>query len=339
MKNPLDVALFLLNENPQPMWIFRIADLQIVNVNQAAIDLYRYSKQEFLAKTIHDLRSAEYPLEKDFEKIVNNHQINRKDVMHQDAEGKLLAVHIVTYPLIYHEEECRLVIVNNLQQIIDLKNKITSVELESSVNRNRYDIILNSTADIVWDWNLSDDSVSWNASFYAELGYPNDKSVNSGAFWKSKIHPEDRDRVFESIQAVIASKQNTWSNEYRFLTQDGSYKYFIDRGVLLYDGFNNVYRMIGTMHDVTQVTNYINKIETQNKQLRRIAFLQSHVVRAPLSRILGAVNLIEENILNEEEKVMFMKSIVDSSKELDQVIHEIIELTDSVDISKDALTS
>ncbi|MFK5073451.1 hypothetical protein ACI4BE_28395, partial [Klebsiella pneumoniae] len=38
---------------------------------------------------------------------------------------------------------------------------------------------------------------------------------------------------------------------------------------------------------------YVNYIEAQNEKLRNIAWTQSHIVRAPLARILGIINFIE----------------------------------------------
>lgn len=46
----------LFERNPNPMWIYRISNLEFVKVNHATIDLYGYSKDEFFAMTIKDIR-------------------------------------------------------------------------------------------------------------------------------------------------------------------------------------------------------------------------------------------------------------------------------------------
>jgi hypothetical protein len=53
--------------------------------------------------------------------------------------------------------------------------------------------------------------------------------------------------------------------------------------------------------NVTERLHHQKTIEIQNKKLRDIAWTQSHVVRAPISRILGIINLLEgqENSLEE----------------------------------------
>ena len=49
--------LFL--ENPQPMWVFDLEDLRFLEVNAAAIEHYGYSREEFLAMRVTDIRPAD----------------------------------------------------------------------------------------------------------------------------------------------------------------------------------------------------------------------------------------------------------------------------------------
>ena len=49
----------LLEKNPLPMWVYDHESLRFLAVNDAAIAHYGYSKDEFLAMTILDIRPAE----------------------------------------------------------------------------------------------------------------------------------------------------------------------------------------------------------------------------------------------------------------------------------------
>ncbi|WP_162418073.1 PAS domain S-box protein [Cyclobacterium roseum] len=77
-------------------------------------------------------------------------------------------------------------------------------------------------------------------------------------------------------------------------------------------------------NDVTLKKAYIETIEQQNKRLKDIAWVQSHVVRAPLARLMGLVNLlgIELKDLSEEKKEL-LDHILFSADELDEVIKDI----------------
>jgi FixJ family two-component response regulator len=70
---------------------------------------------------------------------------------------------------------------------------------------------------------------------------------------------------------------------------------------------------------------YVRHIEVQNKKLRDIAWTQSHVVRAPLSRILGVINMIEDQKDDLEDLMFWLKQLRVSSNEMDDIVRKIIE--------------
>jgi PAS domain S-box-containing protein len=80
--------------------------------------------------------------------------------------------------------------------------------------------------------------------------------------------------------------------------------------------------------DITERLNYIKAIEAQNEKLREISWIQSHVVRAPLARILGLIPLInglKEG--NDEDRKRMLDYIFLSANELDDVIKSITDKT------------
>jgi len=51
------LSLFILN--PEPMWVYDLETLRILDVNEAATRRYGYLRHEFLALTVKDLRPPE----------------------------------------------------------------------------------------------------------------------------------------------------------------------------------------------------------------------------------------------------------------------------------------
>ncbi|EIZ86817.1 PAS sensor protein [Methylobacterium sp. GXF4] len=115
----------------------------------------------------------------------------------------------------------------------------------------RYRMASRATNDAIWDWNLASDHIRWNEAVQTLFGYAADEVGPSGAWWKSHIHPDDRERVKTSIYAVIDDSTEHWSDEYRFLRADGSYAYILDRGYVIRDAQGHAVRMIGAMLDIT----------------------------------------------------------------------------------------
>ena len=56
---PSDRYRSLFTQNPEPMWIYDTQTLRVLDVNDAATQVYGYTRDEFLQLTIRDLRPAE----------------------------------------------------------------------------------------------------------------------------------------------------------------------------------------------------------------------------------------------------------------------------------------
>lgn len=84
-------------------------------------------------------------------------------------------------------------------------------------------------------------------------------------------------------------------------------------------------------NDITQALNYKEKIESQNEILKEIAWIQSHIVRAPLARLMALVNLIIQDVVDDKEKKEFISHIHTSALELDEVIKVINDKTNQLE--------
>jgi len=84
--------------------------------------------------------------------------------------------------------------------------------------------------------------------------------------------------------------------------------------------------------DVTAQFEHALAIENQNAKLRDIAFMQSHIVRAPLARIMGLMSLIlpGPNVVTQDKKLFEFLDI--SVKELDDVIRAIVSTSEETEL-------
>lgn len=118
-------------------------------------------------------------------------------------------------------------------------------------NYERYHSLVNATNDTVWDWDLRSDEVSWNDGIFTVFGHEMAGMLTTEEWHFQNIHPADQDRVVKNIQASIVAGMEHWTEEYRYLCHDGTYKSVYDRGYILLDEYRKPYRMIGVMMDVT----------------------------------------------------------------------------------------
>jgi len=86
-------------------------------------------------------------------------------------------------------------------------------------------------------------------------------------------------------------------------------------------------------NDITERLNYIRAVEKQNEKLKEISWMQSHVVRAPLAKIIGLVPLINDADETITERQRMLAYLLLAANELDDVIRTISEKTNTIEIN------
>ena len=106
-------SLFL--RNPEPMWIYDVKTLRVLDVNQAAVERYGYSRDEFLGLTIEDLRPDE-DIPKFREMTRDLPSFDRTGPWrHRLRNGEVIQVLITSHTVTYAGQAARLVLAENLK--------------------------------------------------------------------------------------------------------------------------------------------------------------------------------------------------------------------------------
>lgn len=104
----------------------------------------------------------------------------------------------------------------------------------------------------LWDWDLNNNKVFFSNQWKKMLGYKEDDIGNELSEWEKRIHPDDKEKVYEDLNKHIEGKTDTYLNEHRVLCKDNSYKWVMDRGkVIEKDNNGKAKRAIGTHMDIT----------------------------------------------------------------------------------------
>jgi len=106
---------YLFESNPQPMWIYDIKSLSFIEINNAAIHHYGYSKEEFLGMTIKDIRPKEdiEALQKDIE-LTNQPYNLAGEWRHLKKNGEVIFVEIISHAITINNRKARYVMVNDI---------------------------------------------------------------------------------------------------------------------------------------------------------------------------------------------------------------------------------
>jgi PAS domain S-box-containing protein len=88
-------------------------------------------------------------------------------------------------------------------------------------------------------------------------------------------------------------------------------------------------------NNITEQLKYLEALEKQNARLAEIAWIQSHVVRAPLARIMGLINILQNYNDDETDEKFVLEHIVSSAFELDDVIADIVRKAEQIKLTSE----
>jgi len=97
----------------------------------------------------------------------------------------------------------------------------------------------------------------------AQTGYKPEDYLNNPGFWASRIHPDDKERVFDEIKRLFINDHHT--HEYRFKCKDEKYHWMRDELKLIRDENGKPKEIIGYWIDIT---------ERKNAEKQQIMFAQ-----------------------------------------------------------------
>ncbi|WP_143959876.1 PAS domain S-box protein [Litoribacter populi] len=216
--------------------------------------------------------------------------------------------------------------------VIQDVTEIKRWQMALNLSNEKYKLAMQATNEMLWDWQIDDNVVTRGNSYLSLLGNRFRKSRLQD--WLDVIHPDDRDNVQDSIESALRDRfQVQWKAEYRIHKKDGETAYIVDRGSIMRNQDGVAERIIGAALDVSESRRMIHRIKKQNHALREIAWTQSHVVRAPLARLKGLINMLESESPEEAFEVFkeMLPHIKNSTDELDQVISQVVRRTEELD--------
>lgn len=154
---------------------------------------------------------------------------------------------------------------------IDL-SEIKIAEAKIKMANARYEMISAATNDAVFEVDLTTGQ-SWNNKKFTDLlgfGSTEPDGVVNKVIWRSRVHPEDRERVIKKLDDSYAGTENFWSDEFRFLKADGTYGIFYDRGVITRDETGRAIRLNGALIEITELANVKNQLINSEEKYRSL---------------------------------------------------------------------
>ncbi|MBM4428527.1 MAG: PAS domain S-box protein [Chloroflexi bacterium] len=255
----------LFDNNPNPMWVYDAETLRFLTVNDAAIDHYGYTRKEFLAMTLKDIRPEEEVTALMANVAVQTAPLQRSGGWkHRKKDGTLIDVEISSHSLKFGERSARLVLAHDVT-----KKKAAEQALRQSEAQFR--ALVEQLPAITYIAALDEISSTIYISPQVEemLGIPAAEYIKNPTLWLEHIHPHDRERVLEKIHQNHAEGK-PFTSEYRMVANNGSIIWFQDEGNLVRDENGEPLFVEGVMYDITERKASAEKLAYQAELLSNV---------------------------------------------------------------------
>lgn len=220
-------------------------------------------------------------------------------------------------------------IVGSGKDITELK--LAEIALKES--NERYNLIIESSIDGWWDWDIKKNTVIYSKRWWSEFGN-NDEPTNIPiSYWLSIIHPDEKDWVLEYLENALNSQKENFELTFQMKNKTGNYIHVLSKCFVQKDEEGNNIRMVGSNLDLTERIRYENTLK-ESKDLAEAAniakgnFLanMSHEIRTPLNGIIGFSELLLRSHLDEEQ-TEFLNNIYISGKNLLLLVNQILDFS------------
>jgi two-component system, cell cycle sensor histidine kinase and response regulator CckA len=289
----------IVDNIPDMVFVKDARDLSYVRVNRAEERMLGYSKEEILRG---DDRGQSTPAEVEFFEAIDRQVLETGEIV-DIPEERLTTIHGVkilhTTKIPIMNEEGRPRYLLGISEDVTERKAAEKARLESE---SRYRRMIDSITDYVVSVRIEHGqavSVSHAAGSVAVIGYTPEELRADPGLWVSRVVPEDRELVEDSMRRVLTGER-LGQIEHRIRRKDGTVRWVRHTPVLTFDDHGEVIAYDGLIQDVTETHILQDQLLHAQKMesIGRLAGGIAHDFNNLLTAILGYVEMARLDLPN-----------------------------------------
>lgn len=330
----------LFERHPQPMWVYDQESLRFLRVNDAALSAYGYSRDEFLAMTLADIRSAadRAPFEA-VASVFRHGGSSTRVFRHVRKDGTPLLARISKHRVDLQGRQAVMVMAEDVTQ---------EVALQDAVGRQQRQFrqLHDSLGEVLWIASPDFSSiVHVSAAFESLYGRKASDLLNDPGVWLEAVHPDDRDKVIDL--RTLPVDHDGASCEYRIVRPDGTVRWIEDRKRRIRDSSGAVVLVGGIAEDITArkerdearedlnhrlealVAKRTEALQQANIELEAFSRTAAHDLKSPLNGIVGMSGLLRAKVAGklDDDARRYLELIERSSRDMAGLIDDLLALS------------
>lgn len=236
---------YLFHNNPQPMWIYDIETLNFLEVNQAAVNHYGFTHEEFFSMTMMDIR-PESEIEKFVEYLkstgIQSYHVHQST--HKKKNGELILVEIVSYTIIHNQRNARHVLINDITERKKTEEKLLR---EQKLLRT----LIDNLPDAIYVKDQEGKKLIANSFDIINMGV-NDESEVYGKTDLEIFGGVIGERGYIDDKAVIDTGNPVLNREEDFYDDKGNLRWLLTSKIPIVEENGKVTGLVGIGRDITE---------------------------------------------------------------------------------------
>jgi PAS domain S-box-containing protein len=236
----------LFDHNPLPCWIYEAQSSRFLQVNEAAIRHYGYSREDFLQMSLWDIQAdyREESTKANIEHARNRRTFALNNTQHRISDGRTIFVDLRITAIHYRGRDARLVVAQDVTSRV-----VTENELRKS--NERFTLVARTASEALWEYDFVSEE-AFISSIYTDIFGWHADEFRKFDQWSDYIHPDDKEETIRGYEQTLQDPhKEKWEKEYRYRKADGSYAFVYDKAVILRDEKGAPVKVVGALQDVT----------------------------------------------------------------------------------------
>lgn len=180
-----------------------------------------------------------------------------------------------------------------------------------------------------WEMDINTREMSFSDEFYNIMSLEPTEFGNDYPAMLNIIHPEDRDKVEDSIKNAL-NEQKSFSNDYRLLRPDGTIRILSSKAEVITDSSGKPLRLVVTEQDITEQKIAEEKIKSSLKEKEMLLQEIHHRVKNNL-QVISSLLRLQSRFIKDQNAIDIFKETQNRVRTI-AILHE--KLYQSDDLAK-----
>lgn len=313
----------LFESNPQPMWVYDLATLRFLAVNNAAVNHYGYSRGEFLDMTILDIGpDDDVDLLRTYIATGNPELDHAGEWRHRKKNGEIINVEITSNRVNFAGRAAEFVLANDITERRKAEDALR-------ISEDRYRDLVDNSHELICTHDLEGRVLSVNPWAARALGYSQESLV--GLNIRAGLLPEYRTQFDEYLRTVTT--EGSARGVMKVKTATGETRLWEYYNTLRTEGVETPI-VRGMAHDVTERREALKRekearleAEAANRVKDEFLSTLSHELRTPLTAIMGWSDLLLHDEVEPDKRRQAIETIARNANSQCQLINDLLEVS------------